>query len=312
MKALVINRFGEPEELQIQELGIPMLKAGEVLVRVHAAGINPVDYKIRNGSMKLITGKKFPRILGGDVAGVVEQAGERSAFRPGDKVFAMLSITGGAYAEFVCVKENQLCHIPEGFSMVEAAAVPLASLTALQAFWKGDGIKPGDSVLVNGASGGVGSFAVQIAKALDARVTAVCSTKNVDFVKSLGADKVIDYEKEDFKKLDEKFSAVFDAVAKSSFRKCKKLLTDDGKYVSTLPNNGLFLSQAFNFTDKKKAYFIGTKSSGHDLAIIAGFMKKHLLKPYIQQSFPLADGAEAHHLIETGRVRGKLVLKVIE
>jgi NADPH:quinone reductase-like Zn-dependent oxidoreductase len=312
MKALVINRFGEPEELQIHELGIPIPKSGEVLVRVHAAGINPVDYKIRNGSMKLLTGKKFPRILGVDIAGIVEQAGERSAFRPGDKVFAMLSHGGGAYAEFVCVKESLLCRIPDGFSMSEAAAVPLASLTALQAFRMGKGISSGDKVLVNGASGGVGSFAVQIAKALDAHVTGVCSAKNVEFVKSLGADKVIDYEKEDFTKLPEKFKTVFDAVAKSSFRKCAKLLADNGKYVSTLPNNWLFLHQAFNVTSIKKAYLIMTKPSGHDLAIIAGFMKKGLLKPFIQQSFPLGDGAAAHHMIETGRVRGKLVLKLVE
>lgn len=312
MKALIINQFGGPEELQIQELGIPLPKAGEVLVRVHAAGINPVDYKIRNGSMKFLTGKKFPRILGGDVAGVVEQAGMKSAYRPGDKVFAMLSLSGGAYAEFVCVKENQLCLVPEGFSMVEAAATPLVALTALQSFQKGNGIHPGDKILVNGASGGVGSFAVQIAKAMGADVTAVCSTDNVGFVKSLGADKVIDYTREDFTKLDEKFNTVLDAVAKSSFRKCKKLLANDGKYVSTLPNNGLLLHVAFNFTRSRKAYFIGAKPSGHDLTIVSGFIKKQLVKPTIQQTFPLAGGAEAHRLIETGRVRGKLVLKVVE
>jgi NADPH:quinone reductase-like Zn-dependent oxidoreductase len=312
MKALVINQFGGPEELQIQEVGIPLPKTGEVLVRVHAAGINPVDYKVRNGSMKYITGKNFPRILGGDIAGVVEQAGERSAYHPGDKVFAMLSIKGGGYAEFVSVGENQLCLIPEGSSMVEAAATPLAALTALQAFQKGNGIQAGDNILVNGASGGVGSFAVQIAKAMGAKVTGVCSSANIDFVRSLGADVVIDYKTEDFTKLDMQYNVVFDAVAKSSYRKCRKLLTKGGKYISTLPNNALMLYQAFNFLRNRKAYFIMAKTSGLDLSVIAGFMKKQQLKSYVQETFPLGEGADAHQIIEKERVRGKLVLQIIE
>jgi NADPH:quinone reductase-like Zn-dependent oxidoreductase len=312
MKALVLNQYGGPEQLQMQEMGIPQIKSGEVLVRIHAAGVNPVDYKIRNGSMKLVAGKKLPRILGGDLAGVVEQAPEKSKFRPGDKVFAMLTYSGGAYAEFIAVKESQLCMIPEGISMIEAATTPLASITALQALQKSNGIKPGDKVLVNGASGGVGSFAVQIAIALEAHVTAVCSTANIKFVRSLGADRVIDYEKEDFTKLDKQFNTVFDAVAKSSFGRCKKIIVNGGKYVTTLPNKGLFLYQAFNFTRSVKALFIPAKPSGKDLMLIADMMKKGQVKPYIQKTFPLTEAAEAHRLIETGRVRGKLVLKVIE
>lgn len=312
MKALVLNQYGGPEQLQIQEVSIPQIKSGEILVRIHAAGVNPVDYKIRNGSMKLLAGKKLPRILGADLAGVVEQAGEKSKFRPGDKVFGMLTYSGGAYAEFVAVKENQLCMIPDGMNMIEAAATPLASLTALQALQKSNGVKPGVKVLVNGASGGVGSFAVQIAKAFGAHVTGVCSTANVDFVKSLGADKVIDYTKDDFTQLDEQFNTVFDAVAKSSFRKCRKIIIEGGKYITTLPNNGHFLYQALNFTRATKAIFIGTKPSGNDLMIIADMFKKRQVRPYIQKVFPLAEAAEAHRLMETGRVRGKLVLKVIE
>ena len=312
MKALILNQYGGPEQLQMQEMGIPQIKSGELLVRVHAAGVNPIDYKIRNGSMKLVAGKKLPRILGGDLAGVVEQAVEKSKFRPGDKVFAMLSASGGAYAEFAAVKESQLALIPDGLSMTEAAAIPLASLTALQAFQKSNGIKPGDKVLINGASGGVGSFAVQIAKALGAKVTAVCSAANIDFVKSLGAYKVIDYKKEDFTQLDQQFNTVFDAVAKSSFRKCRKIIVNGGKYVSTLPNNGLFLHQAFNFTRATKAHFIIAKPSGKDLMLIAEMIKKNQVRPYVQKIFPLAEGAKAHRLIETERVRGKLVLKVID
>ena len=128
MKALTINQFGGPEQLRIQEVGIPTAGPGEILVRIHAAGVNPVDYNIRNGSIKFISGKKFPRILGGDIAGIVEQSPKKSSYRPGDKVFAMLSIKGGGYAEFTSVRESHLCQVPEGLSMTEAAAVPLAGI----------------------------------------------------------------------------------------------------------------------------------------------------------------------------------------
>jgi len=311
MKALVINQFGGHEQLVIQEVAMPLPKSDEVLIRVHAAGVNPVDFKIRNGSMKMITGKKFPRILGGDVAGIVEQAGKNSVFRPGDKVFAMLSLKGGAYAEFITVKETQLCLIPAGFSMTEAAATPLAALTALQAFQKSNGVNPGDQVLINGASGGVGTFAVQIAKAMGAEVTAVCSTANLELAKSLGADHLIDYTIEDFTKTENRYHTVFDAVAKSSFGKCRKIIEKGGKYVSTLPNNGLFLTRFFNFARATKAHFVMAKPSGNDLRLIADYMKQDLVKPVIHQTFPLHQGGKAHQLIETERVKGKLVLTVI-
>lgn len=311
MKALTINQFGGPEELRIQEVALPSPGPGEVLVRIHAAGINPVDYKLRNGSMKLISGKKFPRILGGDIAGVVEQSPKKSLYRPGDKVFAMLSIKGGGYAEFVAVNENQLCLIPEDLNMIQASAVPLASLTALQAFKKQGGIKPGDRILINGSSGGVGSFAVQIAKAEGANVTGVCSTRNTEFVKNLGADHVIDYTTEDFIKGKRRYNKIFDAVAKSSFGRCRKILEKGGIYVSTIPNKGLLFHQVFNFVRSKKAGFIMVKPSGQDLLIIADYIKKGLLLPHVDKVFPLEEGVKAHELIETERVRGKIVLSVI-
>ena len=311
MKALTINQFGGPEQLRIQEVGIPVTGPGEILVRIHAAGVNPVDYKIRNGSIKFISGKKFPRILGGDIAGIVEQSPKKSSYRPGDKVFAMLSIKGGGYAEFTTIRESHLCHTPEGLNMTEAASVPLAALTALQAFRKEGGIRSGDRILINGASGGVGSFAVQIAKAQGAYVTAVCSARNTEFVKSLGADRVIDYNSEDFTKINTRFNRILDAVAKSSFRQCSKILEKGGLYISTIPNNGLFFYQALNFLRSKKAGFIMVKPSGGDLMIIADYIKKDLLRPYVQQTFPLEEGAKAHEKIETERVRGKIVLSVI-
>ncbi|TVR70475.1 MAG: NAD(P)-dependent alcohol dehydrogenase [Marinilabiliales bacterium] len=311
MKALVINKYGGPEQLRAEEVAIPERGKSELLVRIHAAGVNPVDFKIRNGSMKFITGSRFPRILGGDIAGVVEQADPRSSYRPGDKVFGMLSLKGGGYAEFVTMKESQVCLIPEGLGMTDAASVPLAALTALQALRKGGNIQPGDRVLVNGASGGVGIFAVQIAKAEGAHVTAVCSARNTEFVSSLGADKVIDYNSEDFTKGRTRYKKVFDAVAKSSFYKCSKILEKGGRYITTVPNKGLFFFQSLNFTRSKKAGFIMAKPSGSDLGFIAGLIEQGLLRTYVQKVFPLEEGSAAHELIETERVRGKLVLSVI-
>ncbi|MEE4177526.1 MAG: NAD(P)-dependent alcohol dehydrogenase [Bacteroides sp.] len=311
MKAMVINQFGGPEQLSLQEVAMPNSKSGQVLVRVHAVGVNPVDFKIRNGSMKFITGKKFPRILGQDIAGVVEQAGKNSKFRPGDEVYGMLSYEGGGYAEFLAVKESQLAPVPDELSMAEAAAVPLGSLTAYQSFKIAGGIKTGTKVLINGASGGVGSFAVQIAKSLGANVTAVCSSRNVDFVKGLGADRVLDYTEDDFTKLEPEFDIVFDAVAKSSFRKSKKILVKDGAFISTIPNNNLFFYQFTNFLRSKKAYFSFIKPKGEDLRVISDMISNGLVNVYLEKTFPLEEAHSAHELIETERVRGKLVLEVL-
>ncbi len=311
MKALAILKYGGPEQLQIVETALPKPGRSDVLIRVHAAGVNPVDYKIRNGSLKWLTGSKFPKILGGDVAGIVEQAGKNSVYKPGDKVFAMLGFRGGAYAEFVVVKEAWLCHMPDVINMEDAAATPLASLTALQGLRKGGEINPDDKVLINGASGGVGSFAVQIAKAMGAHVTGVCSTKNIEFVQELGADEVIDYTTDDFTKTDQKYQKVYDAVAKSSFGKCKKILDSGGIYITTIPGAGIMLQKSFNFLRDKKAASVMAKPLGTDLTFIADLMKKGLVRAYVEKAFSLEQGAEAHKMIETERVRGKIIMKII-
>ncbi len=308
MKAQIIKAFGGPEQLVTEELMLPKPKRKQVLVKIHAAGVNPVDYKIRNGSIKYISGSKFPKILGGDIAGVVEQDGKE--FRVGDKVFAMLNFEGGGYAEFIAVKESQLCKIPDGISFEQAAAVPLAALTALQALMK-KGIGEESSVLVNGASGGVGHFAIQIAKAMGANVAGVCSKRNVDFVRSLGADVVIDYTYSDFTKSTLRYDLVFDAVATSSFGKCKKLLKPDGYYITTVPNHSMIWHRSFNAFRKKKAFFIMAKPIGSDLNLIADYMHIGKLTAHIEATFPLNEASRAHQAIENGRTRGKLVLKVV-
>ena len=311
MKALVINEYGPPDVLKLQETALPMPGNNEVLVRVHAAGINPVDFKIRSGSLKWVMKNKFPRVLGMDIAGVVEKAGKKSVYKPGDKVFAMLPASGGGYAEFVTVKEKYLARIPDEINMKEAAGTPLAALIALQGLGKGGGIKSGDRVLINGASGGVGSFAVQIARAMGAEVWAVSSTRNQDFVYSLGADTVIDYTTENFTKAGTRFAMVFDAVAKSSFGKCRKILDKKGIYVTTIPGPGLMMNAGLNFMRRKKAAFIMVKPSGDDLEIISDMISRGLIRSYVQQSFLLEEGPEAHRMIETERVRGKIVFHLV-
>ncbi len=316
MRALVINQSGGPEQLQIREVPIPERKRGEILVRVHAAGINPVDYKIRKGitnyrlAKKLSRIWKFPLIPGSDIAGEVKQADRRSGYKPGDKVFAMLPTGKGGYCEFTTVKEHHLCLVPAVSSFTEAAATPLASLTALQAFQKGGKIKEGDKILINGASGGVGSFAVQIARAMGAHVTGVCSSDNIMFVKDLGANEVIDYKSEDFTRSNNRYRKVFDAAGKSSFDKCRRILAGDGIYVSTLPGRGMIISLILNFLRKKKASLVMVKPSGKDLLFMSGLMEAGLVRPAIMKTFLLEEGAKAHELLETGKTRGKIVLEL--
>lgn len=310
MQSLLINSYGTADVLKFQEAEIPKPGKNEVLVKVHAAAINPIDFKIRSGSMKFLTGSKFPKILGGDLAGIVEESFEGSAFKPGDKVFSMLSFKGGGYAEYTAVPERSLCLMPQGIDFTDAAAIPLAGLTAYQALVTKGKIKPGLRVFINGASGGVGHLGVQIAKSFGAHVVATCSAKNADFVKSLGADEVIDYQKTDIFKLNKKFDIIFDAVATGSFGSFSALLNIKGVYITTIPTFGAFLRQSLNFAFSRKCYPILAKPLGSDLKVLASLYEKGKLKPHVSKIFGLESGNEAHELLETNRVVGKLVLRV--
>ncbi len=310
MKALVIKKYGAPEELILEDVPQPVCKPADALVKVHAAGINPVDYKIRNGSLKFVFGRKFPKILGGEIAGVVEKAPASGKFKEGDRVFAKLDGRWGGYAEYSCVDENHLCDLPEEIGFNEGGAIPLAGLTALQSLRDLGKIKKGNHVLINGASGGVGHFGVQIAKYFGAEVTAVCSEKNAEWVRELGADRVVDYQQEDILKLDDQYDIFFDAVATMSPAKIKHLLKPKGIYVTTLPSAGLILQRIFNFLSSKKAFFILVKPSGKDLALISEMIHAGKFKPVIEKVFLLSQGPEAHKYIETGRVKGKTVFSM--
>lgn len=308
MKAILINQFGTSGVLALKETPSPTLRAGELLMKVKTAAINPVDYKIRNGSLKFITGRKFPKVLGGDVAGIVEESFEGSRFKPGDRVYGMLSFKGGGYGEFVAIPEHSLSMIPDGMDFVQASAIPLAGLTALQSLVEKGKMRSGSKILINGASGGVGHFAVQIAKAYGAMVHATCSTRNVDFVKSLGADKVYDYTKKEPAQ-EGYYDIYFDAVASQSPGAASRFLRSDGIYITTLPSPAIFLRQALNFVYRRKCYAILTKPLGTDLDKLSGLFLEGKLKPEIEKIYKPEEAAEAHNRIETGRVRGKLVIE---
>ncbi|MEO1763959.1 MAG: NAD(P)-dependent alcohol dehydrogenase, partial [Cyanobacteria bacterium J06629_18] len=267
MKAMVIYKYGDADVLRYEEVEAPKIKPDELLVKVHAAGVNPIDWKIRKGMLKVISGNKFPMILGFDLAGEVLEVGSQvENFRVRDEIYGSLSVPGGAYAEFAVVSQKMAAVKPANISFEEAAALPVAALTALQSLRDKANIQPLQTVLVNGASGGVGIFAVQIAKALGAEVTGVCSGKNLDFVKSLGADITIDYTEEDFTKNQVQYDIILDAVAKQTFDSCKKVLKPNGVYVTTLPTFQNMISIGLtSLFGSQKAKFILAQPNTTDL-----------------------------------------------
>ena len=312
MKAAVIDSYGPASVLTVRDVPRPAPGADQVLVETHASSVNPIDWKIRNGSLKLLMRLRFPLILGYDVSGRVVEAGPAvRRFKAGDDVFARVdSKAGGAYAEYVAVGEGAAALKPKGISHEDAAAIPLAGLTALQALRDLGNIRAGGRVLVNGASGGVGVYAVQIAKALGAQVTAACGTSNIAWVEALGADRVVDYEKEDVLG-DEPYDIVFDAVASLSYFKVRKALTQNGVYISTLPGPGLVLASIWTrLVPGRKARFVLMKPSGDDLAYLTKLIDEGKMRSVIDSTFPLEDIAAAHARSEDGHARGKIVIRV--
>ncbi|MBE9182009.1 NAD(P)-dependent alcohol dehydrogenase [Oculatella sp. LEGE 06141] len=313
MKAVIFNRYGAAAELQYTTIEQPQIQPDQMLIKVYATSVNPVDWKIRKGMLKLVTGNRFPQTLGFDVSGEVVKLGDRvRLFQLGDAVYARLNqLPGTAYAEYVAVSESVAAAKPKNMTHTEAAAVPLAALTALQALRNQGQLQANQQVLINGASGGVGTYAVQIAKALDAEVTAVCSSKNVELVQSLGSDRVIDYTQQDITQDSSQYDVIFDAVGKQSFSACKPLLKPNGIYVTTLPTPELFLQIGLtSFLPGKKAKFILVQSSGSDLDYLKDLIETGKVRSVIDRTFPLAEAAAAHTYSESDRTSGKIVLTV--
>lgn len=314
MKAVIADRYGTPDVLEYRGVPQPKIKPNHLLIKIHATSVNPLDFRIRRGELRIFTGIKNPkmRILGFDVAGEVVQIGENvKTFKKGDKVFALMGLEGGAYAEYISVSEQSVAAKPVNMSFEEAAAVPLAGLTALQALRDRGKISLDKKVLINGASGGVGTFAVQIAKALGAVVTGVCSSKSVELVKSIGADEVIDYSKDDFTKRHQTYDVVFDVVAKKSFSDCKGALLPKGIYITTVPHPAFILHSFWtHLWPDKRATFVIVRPNGKDLDFIRELIEAGKVKSIIDRIFPLSKVPAAHAYCEVGHARGKTIIKI--
>jgi NADPH:quinone reductase-like Zn-dependent oxidoreductase len=317
MKAIVCARYGPPEVLQFTDVAKPAPTDNEVLVKIHAAAINPLDRFFMRGAplIRLIPGMRKPRDtrLGVDLAGQVEAVGKNvTQFKPGDEVFGACR---GSLAEYVCVPEDKLAPKPANLSFEEAAAVPVAALTVLQGFRDMGRIQPGHKVLIDGASGGVGTFAVQIAKSFGADVTAVCSTRNVERARSLGADHVMDYTQEDFMKSGQRYNLIMGANAHHSIFDYRRLLTHDGIYVLVGGGvlqifQGLLLAPLLSRVGSKKARFFIAKLIQKDLVFLKELLEAGKVVPVIDRRYPLSDTAEAIRYLEQGHAQGKIVITV--
>lgn len=311
MKAVFIRKYGSNDVVEIGDVPQPRCAAGTVLIKVHAASVNPLDWKVRSGMLRFVTGSTFPKVLGSECAGEVVETGGPSKFRLVDQVIGLSGIRSlGAFAEYACLPESTMFAKPAGLSFEEAACIPIAGLTALQALRDHGGIESGQKVLINGASGGVGTFAVQIAKIFGAETTGVCSAANHDLVKNLGADRVIDYKEEDFTKERDRYDVIFDAVAKRSFGECTKALKPMGVYVSTLPSFSGIVNQYFTgFFSSRKARSMWVKPNFADMTWMTSNIGSGRIKVVIDKVLPLDQAKEALAYSESGRVRGKVVLK---
>jgi NADPH:quinone reductase-like Zn-dependent oxidoreductase len=318
MKAIVQNAYGSPDVLELKEIEAPAIEENEVLARIHASALNAGDYFSMRGSpwlARFTVG--FPRpkdyVLGWDMAGRVEAVGEKvTRFQPGDEVFAACS---GTLAEYVRVAEDELAVKPANLTFEQAAAVPTAGITALQALRDVGQLQSGQTVLVNGASGGVGTFAVQIAKALGAEVTGVCSTRNVDLVRSIGADHVVDYTQEDFTRTGQRYDLILDNVANRSFRDLRRALTPQGMI---LPNSGhggmgyvIKAGLLSPFMRQHGSMFLARPNDG-DLGILKEWIESGKVTPVIDRVYSLEDTPEALGYVEKGHARGKVVIAILE
>lgn len=314
MKAVFINSYGSAENLIYGDLPEPEPAKGELRISVKAASVNPVDWKVREGRLKFLSGKNFPMIMGTEAAGVVDALGPGvTGFSIGDRVYAGLSHKGGGYAEKVVTAQNKVVPIPDELSYEDASTLVVAGVTPYQALTLHANTSPGDRVLINGASGGVGTYAVQIAKVLGAHVTAVCSERNVDLVRSLGADEVIDYGKEDFRSREKAFDLILDAASNAFFPEVKKCLKPGGVLIKlNLSLRSLYLSVTTRLFSSRRLKMILVKNRKEDLDWMIGKMAQNQIKVVMERTFPLEKAKEAQLLSESGRSRGKIVLVVNE
>jgi NADPH:quinone reductase-like Zn-dependent oxidoreductase len=323
MMAIVYHEYGSPDVLQLEEVDMPVVKDDDVLVRVHASSANPADWHFMRGLpyvMRAQSGLRKPKngLLGRDIAGQVEAVGKDvTGFRPGDEVFA--NVESGGFAEYTCASEDLLEPKPANLTFEQAAAVPLAALTALQGLRDAGHVQPKQKVLIIGASGGVGTFAVQIAKSFGAVVTGVCSTRNVELVSSLGADHVIDYTEGDFIQGGQKYDLIFQLAGTSSPSDCRRMLTSKGTLVLSSgdsdgrwlgPVDRLIKAAALSpFVSQKLGSFLA-KANKDDLQSLKELIEADDVTPVIDRAYSLSETPEAIRYLEEGHARGKVVITV--
>ena len=331
MKAFIVNRYGKKEKLQLTEIAEPVVKENDILVQVHSAGVNLLDSKIRNGEFKMILPYKTPFTLGHDVSGVVIKVGSRvSKFKVGNEVYARPADHRiGTFAEFISMNENDVAIKPKNLSMVEAASIPLVGLTAWQALIERANLKKGQKVFIQAGSGGVGTFAIQLAKHLGATVATTTSASNIDLVKKLGADIIIDYKKEDFETILKDYDVVLNSQDTKTLEKSLRIVKSGGKVISISgppdPDFGReikanwFLKIVLKFLSagiRKKAKRLGVnfsflfmRAQGEQLSQITKLIESGVIKPVMDKVFPFEQTNEAMSYVETGRAKGKVVVK---
>ena len=332
MKAFILDRYGSNDVVRAGEMPDPELHYHDVLVQIHAASVNPVDLKIRDGKLKLILPYRLPFILGNDLAGVVVRVGSGvRRFTPGDEVFARPDEDRiGAFAEFISIKEDAVAHKPKKLTMEEAASIPLIGLTAWQALVERANLKTGQKVLIHAGSGGVGTFAIQLAKHLGAIVATTTSTANVEWVKRLGADIVIDYKKDDFANILHDYDVVLDTLGGKTLEKSVRVLKPGGKLISIAgPPDPDFAKKigaswilrlamrVLSHRIRKEAKrhhvsysFLFMKPSGDQLHEIGSLIDSGAIRPVVDRVFPFESTKEALAYVEKGRAKGKVIVKV--
>lgn len=332
MKAFIVDRYGGPDRVRAGEMPDPEVGEDDVLVQIHAAGVNPLDFKIRNGEFKQILPYRFPLILGNEAAGVVVRVGSLvRRFKPGDEVYARPDKGRiGAFAEFIAIAEDDVALKPKALTMEEAASIPLVGLTAWQALVERANLKKGDKVLIHAGSGGVGTFAIQLAKHLGAIVATTASAANLELVRRLGADTAIDYRKDDFEKTLKDYDVVLNSLGRETLEKSLRVLKPGGQLISISgPPDPEFASEIGaswivrlaarllsyrvrrNSRRRHVRYsFLVMRASGNQLREISALIDSGIIRPVVDRTFPFESTKEAMAYVETGRAKGKVVVKV--
>src|SRR5437867_4656403 len=310
MKAIVVHEYGGPEVLKYEDVPRPEPKDNQLLVRVIAAGVNPVDGMIRSGMFAKGGGGAFPMILGGDIAGIVEKVGSKiTNFKAGDPVFAYVSLdNNGGYAQYALTTERETASKPKSLTYVEAAAVPIVALTAWQALVDTAKLRAGQTVLIHGGSGGVGSFAIQIAKARGAKVIATASTRNQDLLKQLGADVAVDYTQQKFEDVAKDVDVVLDSVGKDTLARSYGVVKKGGFIVTLVAR----IDQAELDKHRIRGASLGVEPTSNELAEIGKLIDEKKIRVIVSQTFTLSEAAKAQEQVATGHTRGKIVLKVAD